>query len=459
MSPMRSGVLLALLCALRGAAARCPQTAYYQGCWIRRVPGLSADPDRRGGALLLRTYREDTALKCSRTCCLTRNFSCNLAVFHYDTGQENANCQHLHCPTPESCVLTRRGSVVLFNITKGVDPDLLVFGKYFTSNVRVLPHLYTRTNASEPLASDKRQFNRPPRPPAQHVTPAPSGKMRTSTSRTVGTGQPTTFPTTLSSPSERPDLGTTPDPSTDGPQAQSQVESKAQVQSQAPQPVPGTPATPLTPTITTTTTTTHVFLDQTDQTPQTDYKDLFAESAQASSVSAKRYTTSSPPHPTPTTPPSPQHGADTPAAVSDPSHATMTTTTTTPPMTTSAASTSAALLANMESGSQQHATANEATGHSHGGGDHTDPPGPGEGAPWINGAGDDEPGTAWHAAAHTVLVAVAACATVLLSCCCSVVLAVSWRSRRKRKGRYRTTWRGKVGSMRLIKYVLIREGS
>lgn len=43
--------------------------------------------------------------------------SCNLAIFHYDTTQEN--CFHLRCPTAESCVLRHRGNVVLYNITKG----------------------------------------------------------------------------------------------------------------------------------------------------------------------------------------------------------------------------------------------------------------------------------------------------------------------------------------------------
>lgn len=43
--------------------------------------------------------------------------SCNLAIFHYDTTQEN--CFHLHCPTLESCILSHRSNVVLYNITKG----------------------------------------------------------------------------------------------------------------------------------------------------------------------------------------------------------------------------------------------------------------------------------------------------------------------------------------------------
>ncbi|CAL8359186.1 unnamed protein product [Lota lota] len=436
--------LLSLVC---GAESRCSPTSYYKNCWIRRFPGIFIDVEesQRRGAQLLKNYQEDTALKCSRTCCLTRNFSCNLAIFHYDIVQENANCYHMHCPTLESCILTHRGNVVLYNITKGVDPDLLVFGKYFTSNVRVLPHLYTRINASEPLASDKRQFYRPPRHPAQPVTPAASRRTGTATTRTIGTGsastlrsaiQPTTFPTTLTSPTDLSHLGRTLDPATDT------------SQSQTLQSVPGTPDTLLTATITTTTTTTHLLLDQTS--PQTDYKDLTAESPEVSSSSTKQYTTSSQPYPTPPTPPSSQRETDMPAAVSDSSHATT---------TTPAATTAAAPVANAESG-DQYAAANETIG-GHAGRNLT-AAGNGDGGPWINGAGGDGtdgPGTEWHVAAHTLLVMGATCATVLLSCCCTVLVVVSWRGRRKRKGRYRTTWRGKGESMRLIKYVLIREGS
>lgn len=65
----------------------------------------------------------------------------------------------------------------------------------------------------------------------------------------------------------------------------------------------------------------------------------------------------------------------------------------------------------------------------------------------------------WHLAANTVLVALATCAALACGCCCSVLMAASWRGRRRRKGRFQTTLRGKKGSMRLIKYVFVRESS
>lgn len=152
--------LLTVLSLVCHTEARCSPTSYYKNCWIRRFPGIFIDVEesQRRGAQLLKYYQEETALKCSRTCCLTRNcewsllvvakrrtsaelcrlvafsftflcngalwssslsVSCNLAIFHYETSQDNMNCFHLHCPTLESCILSNRGNVVLYNITKG----------------------------------------------------------------------------------------------------------------------------------------------------------------------------------------------------------------------------------------------------------------------------------------------------------------------------------------------------
>ncbi|RXN34851.1 MANSC domain-containing 4 [Labeo rohita] len=119
--------ILGLICS---SDSSCSPTSYYKSCWIRRYPGLYVDIEesQRRGAHILKLYQEESALKCSRACCLTRN-----------------------------CV----------------DPDLLVFGKYFTTNVRVLPHMSSsRLNVSEPLTSDKRQFNYPPNPPVRSISPA-----------------------------------------------------------------------------------------------------------------------------------------------------------------------------------------------------------------------------------------------------------------------------------------------
>ncbi|XP_011474198.1 MANSC domain-containing protein 4 isoform X2 [Oryzias latipes] len=301
--------LLAALSLLSGSESWCSPTTYYQNCWIRRFPGIFIDLEesQRRGARLLNLYQEETALKCSRTCCLTQNFSCNLAAFQYETSPERQNCFHLHCPTLESCILTHRGNVVLYNITKGADPDLLVFGKYFSSNVRVLPHHYSRINASDALPSDKRQF----------IRPAPA------------------VPPLTSAATVKPPAST------------------------------GAHATAAEEKVT----------------------------AVPSAASMEKI---------PATLGSSQDDNDT----------------------------AGSLERNHTAGSEE----------GQGGEDE-----------------DTEFGPGWRMAAHTLLVAVVICVTVLLSCCCSILLLVSWRGQKKRMGRYRTSWRGKKGSMRLIKYVLVRE--
>ncbi|XP_043084727.1 cell wall protein DAN4-like [Puntigrus tetrazona] len=209
--------ILGLICS---SDSGCSPTSYYKSCWIRRYPGLYVDIEesQRRGAHVLKLYQEESALKCSRACCLTRNFSCNLAVFHFNTTQDSVNCFHLQCPNLESCIPHHRGNVILYNVTKGVDPDLLVFGKYFTTNVRVLPHMSSsRLNISEPLTSDKRQFNYPPNQPIRSITTPQQTTQADPTAHQVQHTLPrctTIQATTAQSTSERV-ISTTPEPKID----------------------------------------------------------------------------------------------------------------------------------------------------------------------------------------------------------------------------------------------------
>nr|XP_020479987.1 MANSC domain-containing protein 4 isoform X1 [Monopterus albus] len=387
--------LLTALSLVCHTESKCSPTSYYKNCWIRRFPGVFIDMEesQRRGAQLLKHYQEETALKCSRTCCLTRNFSCNLAIFHYDTTQENVNCFHLHCPTLESCILGHRGNVVLYNITKGVDPDLLVFGKYFTSNVRVLPHHYSRVNASEPLPSDKRQFIHPPPPASLPLTSAPTVKLPIPVSRVLttvaattlqSTGQPTTLHTTTATFSST---------------------------SAAPVTVFKKHAQTITPT-TFFNSPTHSI---TPPPPSTTVSYYSVQTTPGFSITSAQHSTSTSTH---------HHATTFPQSA------------TSPPTTT-------AVMGHVES-SKQHPDATKGSlGRNHTAGSRE------------NTTEGLEPG--WHTATHTLLVAVSICITVLLSCCCSILLVVSWRGQRKRMGCYRTSRTGKRGSMRLIKYVLVRD--
>lgn len=67
--------LLTVLGLVCHTESRCSPTSYYKNCWIRRFPGIfiNIEESQRRGAQLLKHYQEETALKCSRTCCLTRN--------------------------------------------------------------------------------------------------------------------------------------------------------------------------------------------------------------------------------------------------------------------------------------------------------------------------------------------------------------------------------------------------
>ncbi|XP_077567344.1 uncharacterized protein mansc4 isoform X2 [Stigmatopora nigra] len=153
------------------AESRCSAKFSSQNCWIRSFPGIQVniEASEKRGARLLKTYREESPLRCGHTCCLTA--SCHVAVFHSD-----ATCCHVHCPTLESCIIKHNPDAVLLNISNsGLDPkpnpDLLVFGK--NSDVRV-----GRINSSEPLPLDKRQFYHLA-PPIVSIKPTTTDKSST----------------------------------------------------------------------------------------------------------------------------------------------------------------------------------------------------------------------------------------------------------------------------------------
>lgn len=395
----------------------------------------------------------------------------------------------------------------------GVDPDLLVFGKHFTTNVRVLPHMSSsRLNVSEPLTSDKRHFNHPPVrsvSPASttphHTTGALSSTHNIQNHLTPCTTQPPSQHIILSSSLSKTDLTSHSKPQTTQPPSQHIVltsllpktdsmshtslstaddrtsqhiiltSSLPAFQSQ-----PHTTRPPKTEQLQST--INEKIFYSTTTVPSSTTPSILTTDAQSSSPSRTSTTQTDTPRSgtitettNPETTPSTTDRRPPPVTSRAPSSSNSFTTLTSPTAlqtTTSASPTTlhTTVSSRTISTSTRRVTLNstrDPTSDSTTGSGADSQPYPNDTKGYVsrNVSADDVPRpggsltSVWRLAANTVLVVLGTCASVTLGCCCSVFAALSWRGRRRRKGRYRTNLSGKRGSMKLIKYVIVRESS
>ncbi|NWQ63595.1 MANS4 protein, partial [Neopipo cinnamomea] len=155
--------LLVVLGLALESGSLCSPTAFYKNCWIRRFPGLRLDlrESQRRGARMVKVYAEVSPQQCSRTCCLLGNVSCNLAVFYHEAIHKNMNCLHMSCPALESCILKAGINVILYNITTGADPDLLIFEKLTSKgpNIHSSPSEHERRNSTRTTEGERCQHH------------------------------------------------------------------------------------------------------------------------------------------------------------------------------------------------------------------------------------------------------------------------------------------------------------